>query len=63
MGKQFLRPSYIELDKEALKNNLKFLRAKAGNGLRISSVIKGNAYGHGISNYLPIAEECGIDHF
>jgi len=63
MGKQFLRPSYIELDKAALKNNLKFLRAKAGNGLRISSVIKGNAYGHGISNYLPIAEDCGIDHF
>ena len=63
MGKQFLRPSYIELDKAALANNLEFLRSKASNGLRISSVIKGNAYGHGISNYLPIAEECGIDHF
>lgn len=35
----------------------------AGADLRISSVIKGNAYGHGISNYIPIAEECGIDHF
>jgi alanine racemase len=63
MGKQFLRPSYIELDKAALANNLEFLRSKANNGLRISSVIKGNAYGHGISNYLPIAEECGVDHF
>lgn len=63
MGKKFLRPSYIELDRLALENNLQFLRSNATNGLRISSVIKGNAYGHGISNYLPIAEKCGIDHF
>ncbi len=63
MGKQFLRPSYIELDRGALENNVQFLRSNATNGLRISSVIKGNAYGHGISNYLPIAESCGIDHF
>lgn len=63
MGKEFLRPSYIELDRTALENNLQFIRSNATNGLRISSVIKGNAYGHGISNYLPIAEACGIDHF
>ncbi|WP_340106240.1 alanine racemase [Rhodohalobacter sp. 8-1] len=63
MAKQFLRPSYIELDRSALENNLQFIKSNAANGLRISSVIKGNAYGHGISNYLPIAEKCGIDHF
>lgn len=63
MGKEFLCPSYIELDRTALENNLQFIRSNATNGLRISSVIKGNAYGHGISNYLPIAEACGIDHF
>jgi len=63
MGKQFLRPSYIELDRSALENNLQFIKSNATNGLRISSVIKGNAYGHGISNYLPIAEKCGINHF
>jgi len=63
MSKQFLRPSYIELERAALENNLAFLKSNAKNGVRISSVIKGNAYGHGISNYLPIAERCGIDHF
>jgi alanine racemase len=63
MGKQFLCPSYIELDQSALQNNLTFIRSNASNGLRISFVIKGNAYGHGISNYLPVAEACGIDHF
>lgn len=63
MSKKFLRPSYIELDLAALENNLDFLKSNAKNGVRISSVIKGNAYGHGISNYLPIAERCGINHF
>lgn len=63
MGKQFLRPSYIELDRKALEINIKFLRSNASDELRISSVIKGNAYGHGISNYIPMAEACGIDHF
>lgn len=58
-----MRPSYIELDRSALENNFAFLKSNAKNGVRISSVIKGNAYGHGISNYLPMAEQCGIDHF
>ena len=63
MDTRFLQPSYIELDKNALTNNIRFLKARAKNGVRISSVIKGNAYGHGISAFLPIAEEAGIDHF
>lgn len=29
----------------------------------LSSVIKGNAYGHGIKAFVPLAEECGIRHF
>jgi alanine racemase len=29
----------------------------------LSSVIKGNAYGHGIEAFLPLAEDCGIRHF
>ncbi len=61
--KRDLHPSYIELSKAALKNNLDFLRRKAGKGVTISSVIKGNAYGHGIDTFLPMAEECGISHF
>lgn len=58
-----LQPSFIELSQRALANNLGFLRKKAGPGVRISSVIKGNAYGHGIRTFLPMAEACGITHF
>lgn len=59
----FLKPSQIVLDRKALQNNIQFLKSRGKEGLKISSVIKGNAYGHGISTYLPLAEEAGIDHF
>ncbi len=58
-----LHPSTIELSKEALANNIEFLKLKAGPGVRLSSVIKGNAYGHGIPTFLPMAEACGVTHF
>ncbi|MGB0431087.1 MAG: alanine racemase [Bacteroidia bacterium] len=54
--------SVIEISKSALVNNLKFLSAQLGH-TKISSVVKGNAYGHGIEHFVPIAEECGINHF
>ncbi|MCC5941430.1 MAG: alanine racemase [Balneolaceae bacterium] len=63
MKPRFLQPSHIELDKAALVNNIRFLKERAENGVRLSSVIKGNAYGHGISAFLPMAEEAGFDHF
>lgn len=63
MTERFLYPSYIELSRKALQNNIRFLKSRAPDGVRISSVIKGNAYGHGIETFLPMAEECGVDHF
>ena len=54
--------SYIELSKAALKQNIKYLKQRIGNA-RFVSVIKGNAYGHGIKQFLPLAEKCGIDFF
>jgi len=63
MKSKFLSPSYIELNEEALINNLDFLKSIGKENLKISSVIKGNAYGHGISSFLPMAEKNGISHF
>ena len=56
-------PSYIELSTSRLENNIKYLKKRIGNKVKFVSVIKGNAYGHGIKEYLPMAEECGIDFF
>jgi len=56
-------PSVIELSLSALRKNLRYLRERIGAHARISSVIKGNAYGHGIDAFVPMAERCGVNHF
>ena len=55
--------SVIELSKAALTRNLRFLRTQIGRKTVVSSVVKGNAYGHGINPFVPLAEECGLSHF
>ncbi|TSA25781.1 MAG: alanine racemase [Bacteroidetes bacterium] len=55
--------SGLTLDLEALRNNLSFLRKHIGPHPKISSVVKSNAYGHGIEQFVPMAEQVGIDHF
>ncbi len=55
--------SYIEISKSAYKKNIKFLKSQIGENVIISSVVKGNAYGHGIENTVSIAEGEGIRHF
>lgn len=56
-------PSYIEISKSAIRKNIDFLKHQYNEQVRISSVVKANAYGHGISQFVPLVEECGIDHF
>ncbi len=55
--------SHIEISKSAYKKNIKYLRKLVGDHTVISSVIKGNAYGHGVENIVPLAEENGLSHF
>ncbi len=55
--------SYVEISKSALEHNLQFLKSFIGDGVKISSVVKGNAYGHGLEVFVPLAENCGINHF
>lgn len=55
--------SQLELSQSALKKNVNFLRKKLGTHPRLSSVVKANAYGHGISEMVPMLEKCGVDHF
>lgn len=55
--------SHIEINKSALRSNLRFLKRLIGPDVRYCSVVKGNAYGHGIEHFVPLAEECGVDYF
>jgi len=55
--------SHIEISKSAYRNNIRYLRKVIGKDVKFSSVIKGNAYGHGIKHIIPLAEEAGVEHF
>ncbi|MEK6480858.1 alanine racemase [Catalinimonas sp. 4WD22] len=55
--------SRILLNQAALKSNINFIKKKTGPEVRFSSVVKANAYGHGIHQFVPMAEACGVRHF
>jgi len=55
--------SRIDLSQSALKKNINFIRKKIGEHAVISSVVKANAYGHGIDPFIKMAEKAGINHF
>ncbi len=55
--------SHIEISESALQKNIRFLKKQIGKKVIFSSVVKGNAYGHGIELFVPLAEKCGIRHF
>lgn len=58
-----LHTSYIELDKQALNNNIQFIKEQLNSEVRYSVVVKANAYGHRIGQLLPAIEDCGVTHF
>ena len=58
-----LDTSEISLSASALKHNLQFIRKVIGSNIILSSVVKGNAYGHGIEQFVPLAKASGINHF
>ncbi len=55
--------STIELSQAALQNNLRFIKSKINEGVRFCSVVKGNAYGHGLAEFTRMAIKEGIDCF
>lgn len=58
-----LHVSKIELSQSALRRNIQFLRRLVGPKVHFCSVVKGNAYGHGICSFVPMAEACGVRRF
>ena len=55
--------SVIEINQKALQNNIDFLQKLYGKKVILSSVVKGNAYGHGIPEFVQTAFQCGVTHF
>ncbi len=61
MRKEELRPAWVEIDLDALDNNLKVNLAQMRPGCRMCAVIKANAYGHGMKACYGVMKENGID--
>lgn len=55
--------SVVQISESALKNNFEYLKTIVGDNCQISHVVKGNAYGHGIDTYVPLAKKHGGSHF
>ena len=55
--------SVIEISQEAHKNNIEFLKKTFGKKVILSSVVKGNAYGHGLKEFTTMAYANGVRHF
>jgi alanine racemase len=58
-----LHTSFIELDIDALQNNLRFIKSLLKPGIKYSMVVKANAYGHGIEDLLQHIETGYVTHF
>lgn len=55
--------SWIELSRDRYARNVRYLKKRIGTGATFCSVIKGNAYGHGIEQMVRMAQDEGVDWF
>ncbi|MDP1545438.1 MAG: alanine racemase [Anaerolineales bacterium] len=56
-----MRPTYLEINLNQLKQNLEAIRAHVG-GAQVMPMVKANAYGHGIDGVAPFIEPY-VDYF
>jgi alanine racemase len=57
------RPTWLEIDLDALRANLAAIRRAAGDGVRVEAVVKADAYGHGAIPVALTLQEAGTDGF
>ena len=54
---------WLTLDEAAIKNNVDTLTNFIGRKDQICAVVKGNAYGHGLTDFAPLLQKNGIKRF
>lgn len=57
------REQWVEVDVEAIVQNLREVRTLIKDGVRLIAVVKANAYGHGAAGTASILESQGVDFF
>ncbi len=62
VGMPAARPTWIEVNKAALENNVRQIRGRLSPATRLMAVVKANAYGHGAVPVAEILVAAGADH-
>ncbi len=57
------RLAWVEIKTSAIKNNIKVIREKIGPAVKLTAVVKANAYGHGAVTFAKVCEESGANMF
>ncbi len=57
------RPTWAEINLDALSHNLRVIRERAGANVRVMAAVKANAYGHGAIECARRLEREGVDWF
>src|SRR5919205_4457042 len=57
------RPTWAEIDLDALASNFRAVRARVGPGVKVMGVVKADAYGHGAAACARRLEAEGADWF
>lgn len=55
--------TWIEIDSRAVAHNVKTFRRRIAPTVKLWSVVKSNAYGHGLFDFVPLADRFGVDGF
>jgi alanine racemase len=63
MKLQLKRPTWIELDLNALEKNYNFIRSRIDDKTKVAAVVKANAYGHGAIKVAKKLSQLGAEYF
>ena len=55
--------TWVEIKKSALEENIKTFRNLIPKNTKLWSVVKSNAYGHGLTDFAKLADNGGVDGF
>jgi alanine racemase len=57
------RPVWAEIDLRALKKNIEIVQSRIAPGAEMLAIVKGNCYGHGLTECVPVMADCGVRNF
>jgi len=58
-----MRSAWAEINLDAIRKNIKYLKSRTDPATKLMGVIKANAYGHGVIPVAQILREEGVSHF